>query len=891
MTISPGARLGPYEILAPVGAGGMGEVYKARDTRLERTVAIKVLPAHLSESMEFKQRFEREAKAISALSHPHICALYDVGSEAGTEFLVMEFLEGETLADRLVKGRIPTDQLLRWATEIADALDKAHRQGIVHRDLKPGNIMLTRSGVKLLDFGLAKLRPAEDPVSSTGLSRLATEATSAPALTERGTILGTFQYMAPEQIEGKEADARSDIFSFGAVLYEMTTGQKAFSAQSRASLIAAILEHDPPPISSVQPLVPPALDRVVRTCLAKDPEDRWQTAHDLESELKWIAQVGSQAGVAAPVVARRKSRERLAWVGFAVATLAAALLAAGYLRRAPRPLPAVRATLALPEKTFLGELAVSPDGTRLAFTASFSGAQPSLWIRRLDGASAERLPGTDNAFFPFWSPDGRFVAFFSEGKLKRVDPSGGAVLTICDAPRGAGGTWNREGTIVFAPAPTTGLSRVSAAGGQPVPLTKPDASRHETAHRYPSFLPDGRRFLYMAANLSAPPDDPANSIRVGSLDGKSDKAVVGVASAARYASGRLLYVRDGTLLAQDFDLSRFERKGEPAPIAQRLGLYGWQFHWPFSVSENGVLVAAPAFLTPSRLLWLDRGGKDLGSVREPGLVNNPRLSPDGGRVALDVFDSGRDTSEVWVYDAASGAGTKFVFSPAHDEVPVWSPDGARIVFASDRKSKGAHHDLWVKPLDGGKEEILAESLDDRYPEDWSPDGRFVSFNVIQARGQRNTQLWILDTVQRKIFPFETEGQYQVGSRFSPDGQWLAYASDESGRFEAYVRAFPGPGGKWQVSSAGGSNPVWSRDGKELFYLTLDNKLAAVPISAGATFRAGSPVALFPVHPSGNRNVFDVSADGRRFLVNSLPADQGSPPLELVVHWTSLLAKN
>ncbi|MGH9367650.1 MAG: protein kinase domain-containing protein, partial [Thermoanaerobaculia bacterium] len=816
MTLSAGTRLGPYEIQTPVGAGGMGEVYKARDTRLERTVAIKVLPPHLSESAELKQRFEREARAISALSHPHICALYDVGSEAGTEFLVMEFLEGETLADRLLRGRIPTDQLLRYSVEIADALDKAHRQGIVHRDLKPGNIMLTRSGVKLLDFGLAKLRPAADPVSSTGLSRLGTEASPAAPLTERGTILGTFQYMAPEQIEGKEADARSDIFSFGAVLYEMATGQKAFSAGSRASLIAAILEHEPPPISSVQPLLPPALDRVVRTCLAKDPEDRWQTAHDLTGELEWIAQVGSQAGVAAPVVARRKNRERLAWVGFGIATLAAFVLAIAYLRRAPRPLPAVRATLALPEQMFLGDLAVSPDGTRLAFTASLPGAQPSLWIRRLDGSSAERLPGAENAYFPFWSPDGRFIGFFSEGKLKRIDPSGGAVLTVCDAERGTGGTWNREGTIVFAPAPTAGLFRVSAAGGQAVPLTKPDASRHETAHRYPYFLPDGRHFLYMAANLSAPPDNPANSIRVGSLDGKGDRAVVRVASAARYASGRLLYVRDGTLLAQDFDLSRFEVKGEPTPIAQKLGLYGWAAYWPFSVSENGVLVAAPAFLTPSRLLWLDRAGKQVGSVGEPGLISNPRLSPDGRRIAAEVLDAGRDTSEIQVYDAASGAGTKFVFSPAHEAAPTWSPDGTRIVFASDRKSKGARSDLWVKPLDGGKEEMLAESPDDRYPHDWSPDGRYLSFEVIQARGKRNTQLWILDTAQRKVFPFETEGPLQVASRFSPDGRWLAYSSDESGRLEVYVRAFPGPGGKWQVSTAGGGNPVWSRDGKELF---------------------------------------------------------------------------
>ncbi|HEY3203267.1 MAG TPA: protein kinase [Thermoanaerobaculia bacterium] len=887
MTLPTGSRLGPYEILAPIGAGGMGEVYKARDTRLERTVAIKVLPKHLSSSPEIRQRFEREAKTISQLSHPHICALYDVNREGETEYLVMEYLEGETLSERLARGPLPLEQTLRYGVEIADALDKAHRQGIVHRDLKPANVMLTKSGVKLLDFGLAKAMA--QPVQQSGLTSLPTMMGAASNLTQEGTILGTFQYMAPEQLEGKEADARTDIFAFGCVLYEMATARKAFAGSSQASLISAIMQNDPPPISSVSPMTPPALDRVVRICLAKDPEDRWQSAHDVAGELKWIAE-GSQAGVPAPIVARRKNRERIAWTGFGIAMVAAAVLAVAYLRRAPQPMPAVRASLPLPERMFLGELAASADGTRLAFTASPPGGQPALWVRRLDGSSAQQLPGADNAFFPFWSPDSRFIGFFAEGKLKRVDPSGGAILTICDAERGTGGTWNRDGTIVFAPAPTSALYRVPAAGGQPVPLTKLDASRHETAHRYPQFLPDGRHFLYMAANLSAPANDPANSIRVGSIDGKSDKAVVRVASDASYASGRLLYVRDGTLLAQDFDLSRLETRGEPAPIVQRLGLYGFQFYWPFSVSKNGVLVAAPALNRPSRLLWLDRSGKELGSLGEPALWANPRLSPDGQRLAVDFYDPGRDAAEIWIYDTSSGVGTKFVFSQAHDANPIWSPDGTRIAFASDRKAKGAHADIWIKPLDGGKEEIFAESADDRTPEDWSPDGHSLSFSVIRARGQRNTQLWILDTAGgRRVFPFATEALTQVNSRFSPDGRWIAYASDESGKFEVYVQAFPGPGGKWRVSTAGGGNPAWRRDGRELFYLSLDNKLMALPVTPGGTFHAGSPVPLFPVHPKDFHN--DVSSDGRRFMVNSLPADQGSPPLELLVHWTSLLGKS
>ena len=865
----------------------MGEVYRARDTRLERTVAVKVLPEHLSSSAEVRQRFEREAKTISQLSHPHICALYDVGREGETEYLVMEYLEGETLTERLAKGALPLEQTLRFGVEIADALDKAHRQGIVHRDLKPGNVMITKAGVKLLDFGLAKARAPV--VSQSSLTALPTMA-GGGNLTQEGTILGTFQYMAPEQLEGKEADGRTDIFALGAVLYEMATGRKAFAGTSQASLISSIMKEDPAPISTIQPMTPPALDRVVRTCLAKDPEDRWQSAHDVGGELKWIAE-GSQAGVPTRVATRRKSRERLAWALAGLTTILAALFATAYLRRAPRPLPAVRSTLALPEQLILGELAVSPDGTRLAFTASPSGGQPSLFIRPLDGSSAQRLAGADNASFPFWSPDSRFVAFFSDGKLRRVDPSGGAVLAICDAPRGAGGTWNRDGTIVFAPEPTAGLSRVSAAGGAVVPLTKLDASRHETAHRYPSFFPDGRHFLYLAANLTAPPGDPANSIRVGSLDGKTDKAVVHFASAAHYASGRLLYVKDGTLLAQEFDPSKLEAKGEPTPIAQKLGQYGWQFFFPFSVSETGLVVAAPVFLSPTRLLWFDRSGKEIGQVGEQGLIGNPRLSPDGRRIAVQANNPGRDSSEIYLYDASTGARTKFIFSQTFDGVPVWSPDGSRIAFASDRKARGARDDLWVKRVDGGKEEILADSDDDRFPEDWSPDGRYVSFNAIPAQGRRNTELWVLDVAARKVFPFETEGSEQGASRFSPDGRWLAYGSDESDRYEVYVRAFPGPGGKWQVSSNGGGFPTWRRDGKELFYLTLDNKIAAVPISGGSTLQAGKPAVLFPVHPSGFRTVYDVSADGRRFLVNSLPADQGSPPLEVVVNWTALLPKN
>ncbi len=866
----------------------MGEVYKARDTRLDRTVAVKVLPGHLSSSEEVRQRFEREAKTISSLSHPHICALYDVGNQDGVEYLVMEYLEGETLADRLLKGALPAEQALRFGIEIADALDKAHRQGIVHRDLKPGNVMLTKSGVKLLDFGLAKVVHPDSPASESSV--LATQA--AANLTREGTILGTFQYMAPEQLEGKEADARADIFSFGAVLYEMATGRKAFSGTSQASLISAIMREEPEPMASIMPMTPPALDRVVRTCLAKDAEDRFQTAHDAKLQLQWIAEVGSAAGVPAPVVARRRSRERLAWASFAAAALAAALFAAGYLRRAPRPERGIRATLPFPEKMILGELALSPDGNRLAFTASRIGMEPALWVRDLDGSSAQPVAGAENAYFPFWSPDSRSVGFFADGKLKRVDASGGAILTVCDAERGVGGTWNREGTILFAPAPTSSLYRVAAGGGKPVPVTKLDASRRETAHRYPQFLPDGRHFLYMAGNLGGGTDDPANAIRVGSLDGSVDKAVVRTLSNAGYASGYLLYARDGTLLAQRFDTSKLELRGEPVPAVPKIGLSNWHSNWLFSASENGTLVAAPVFAPPARLVWLDRSGKETGSIGEPAPFGALRLSPDGRRIAVDVFDPVHDTSDIWIYDAAKGTGTKFVYGQAHESNPVWSPDGTRIVFSSDRKAKSGRGDLWIKPLDGGREEIFSESEDAFIPEDWSRDGRFISASVIPARGKRNYEIWVVDAAERKHHdPFAAGSLAPAATRFSPDGRWIAYGSNESGRFDVYVRPFPTGAGTWQVSTAGGGLPVWRGDGKELFFLGLDSKLMAVPVEAGAKFHAGAPVALFAVQTAGGGTSFDVSPDGQRFLVKSPVSDVASPPLDLFVHWTALLPKN
>ena len=884
MTLQAGTRLGPYEIVAPIGAGGMGEVYKAKDARLGREVAIKVLPSHLTDDPDLKARFEREAKAISQLTHPHICTLYDVGSADGVEYLVMELLEGQTLADRVEKGPLPTDQVIRFGMEIADALDRAHRAAIIHRDLKPGNVMLTRSGVKLLDFGLAKAAASER--REPDLSSLPTEMGASRPLTQKGTVMGTFQYMAPEQLEGKEADGRTDIFALGCVLYEMATGKKAFIGASQASLVSAILRDEPKAISELAPMAPPALDRLVKTCLAKDPEERWQSARDVMSELRWIGQAGSQAGAPAVVASRRKSRERLAWIGFAGAALLAAVFAIGFLRRAPRPSKPILAALIPPEKMFVTEFALSPDGMKLAFCAVKPGGQPALWVRSLSQPAAKPVPGAEDVSFPFWSPDSKYVAFFSQGALKRVDATGGPILTICDTERGTGGTWNREGTIVFA-LPTSPLFRVAASGGRPIPVTRLDASLHVTAHRYPSFLPDGMHFLYMAANLSAALDDPGNSIRIGSLDGKLDKALVPVASNAVYAAGNLFFGRDGALLAQRIDLSRWEMKGDPATVAERVSEINWYGLAPFSVSGQ-TLVYLPILAVPGQLTWFDRGGRSLGSIGEPRNYTVHRLSPDGRRVAADVFDPARTKVETWIFDAATGAGTKFVSSNWSDFAPVWSPEGDRIAFASTRKSKGAKPDVWMKRVDGTAEEPFLESPDNRTPEDWSPDGRFLSVSATPATGKRNTQLWFAETGgARKVAPFSVNAFFQGNSRFSPDSRFLAYESDESGKSEVYVRPFPEGTGRWQISPSGGGNPIWRRGGKELYYLTPDFKIMAVPITLSPNFRAGAPAPLFAIHPGGNQP-FDVSADGQRFLVDTAPSDQGSPPFSLVLNWTGLL---
>jgi eukaryotic-like serine/threonine-protein kinase len=884
MTLKPSTRLGPYEIGAPLGAGGMGEVYRARDTRLDRTVAIKVLPQHLADTPEARQRFEREARAVSALNHPHICTLHDVGSQDGIEYLVMEYVEGETLAARLEKGPLPFEQVLKIGMEVADALDKAHRQGIIHRDLKPGNIMLTKSGAKLLDFGLAK---AALPLAS--VATLTAAVTRTTPVTQQGTIVGTFQYMSPEQVEGKEVDGRSDIFSFGAVLYEMLTGQRAFPGKSQLSVASAILEKEPAPICSSKPMTPPALDHATRRCLAKDPDERWQTTRDLALELKWIAESGSQSAVLAPATERSKRRERLAWIVAAACALAAVTLAVLHWSHTPEKFRVVRSYVKATLSSgflFSGQVsgfALSPDGLRLAYVALNADGKAVLWVRPLDSLQAQALAGTDDASYPFWSPDSRNVGFFAGGKLKKIEASGGPPLTLCDAPLPRGGSWSQADVILFAPNLNAPLFLVSASGGTAMPVTSPDPAKGEVTHRWPQFLPDGRHFLYLAGSPYGLKETPMNSVVIGSLDSKEKKLLMHTHSGAMYGSGHILFLRQNTLMAQPFDAKRLEFTGEAFPVADPVREEETTIRSYFSVSQNGLLAYLEGAGEGDReLVWVDRGGKKIGGVPGKDVYLGPRISPDGKKVAYVRGASGFD---IWSYDFARGVKTSLTFGSGSGQsnlFPIWSPDGQRIAYTSVR---GGKFGFYQKAADGsGSEEVLLESTDYvKYLSDWSPDGKFLAY---QDNHQGVASTFVLSlSGERNPRPFLQSPFTMVRSSFSPDGRWLAYCSNESGDLKVYVVPFPGPGGKWQVSSGGGDYPRWRGDGKELFYLSLDNKMMAAEVKAsGSSFAIGAVRQLFEIRVYRSQvGAYDVTADGQRFILAYEPG-QPNESITLVENW-------
>jgi eukaryotic-like serine/threonine-protein kinase len=886
MPLSPGVRLGPYEILDAIGAGGMGEVYRAKDTRLDRTVAIKILPAHLSSDPVRKQRFEREAKTISSLNHPHICVLHDVGQQDGIDYLVMECVEGEALAKRLKKGALPLEQVLKYGMQIADALDKAHRSGVVHRDLKPSNIMLTATGAKLLDFGLAK--PAA-PLSS-GVTL--TAATQNSPMTEQGTIVGTFPYMSPEQIEGKEVDRRSDIFSVGAVLYEMLTGKRAFEGKGQLSVASAILEKEPVPISSVKPMTPPALDHAIRRSLVKEVDKRWQSAADLAAELQWIAEGGSQGGAPAPLVSHRQLRERLAWSVAALLAVSLAPVALLYFREKP-PAPAAPVRFQIPapgDTTFGPYLKLSPDGRKLAFVAG-----GRLWVHFLGSGESRDL--TDAEGSAFWSPDSRFIGYPFQGKLKKIEATGGPCQTVADLPgaRLAGGAWNQDGVMVLGSP--IGLFRVPASGGVPVQITATDPARQEVYHIDPSFLPDGRHFVY--THYSAVTEK--SGIYLGSVDAKpeqqSSKFLVAsnwgpvYAPSADPSTGYLLFMREGTLMAQPFDNRRLELNGQATPVAEQVGdNNNGGGDGAFSASANDVLVFWRGGTTPDRqLTWYDRQGKILGTAGEPGDYQELALSPDGTRVALSKRSG--QASDLWLLDLSRDTSTRFTVGLATgmDSHPVWSPDGSRIIFSSG-------NDLYQKPTSSVKDaELLLKS---RAPQamGWSRDGRFLLYRMFDPK--TDWDFWVLPLEgDKKPIPFSVTAFREGDARFSPDGHWVAYISDESGHFEVYVRSFAmnsagtavEAGGKWQVSNGYGRQPCWRGDGRELYYSARDGHVMAVEIATNPEFRPGKP------QPLGFLAGFewDCTADGRRFLVaapKTAPRSTRPEPYTVILNWQAGLKK-
>jgi Tol biopolymer transport system component len=864
----------------------MGEVYRASDTRLDRAVAIKVLPSHLSEHPELKQRFEREAKTISSLQHPNICALFDVGHEDGIDFLVMEYLEGQTLAERLAEGPIPSEELLSIGVQITGALDNAHRNGVTHRDLKPGNIMLTKAGVKLLDFGLAKTAEGGGATTDSSLTKLTTAQHGSDPLTEQGTVLGTFQYMSPEQLEGEEADARSDIFALGAVLYEMATGKRAFEGKSQASLIAAIMQSQPQPITAIQPMTPPALDRVIRTCLEKDRDNRWQTAHDVGLQLKWIAEGGSQVGVPKPVASRRRSRERTAWIVAGVSVIAALLLAALWVL-APEPEPPMAMRFAIeapPGVVSFGSPRISPDGRTIVFNGVDTTGTTMIWLRPLNSLDAHPLPGTEGAGRPFWSADSRHVAYFDGPKLKRIPITGGPAATICEFSRGADGVWGAQNMILFDGTTGDSVQVVPAGGGEPGPATRIDRSRGETMHGWPFFLPDGKRFGYIAFRAGEP-----SEIRLGELGTFESKRLTEGDSRVEYvAPGYLIFERGGALLAQPFDADAGELDGDPFPLAEGIGT-GDVGLAHFSGSRTGTLIFTSGDRPERQFGWFDREGREMGVFGTPKRYRQPALSPDESKVVVEVEDENDGSTDLWTIDLRRGVESRFTFDAGSEQSPVWTNDGKYVYYTTN--AEGTFEVVRKNAYGTGSPEAIHKAESNFVPTGFTPDGKSLlafarspkqGFNVVAIPAEGGD---VVEHVFTQAF--------EVHGRVSPNGDYLAYVSFESGRWEVYVTTYPGGGGRWQVSVNGGTEPFWRGDGKEMFFVSLDRKLMAVDVDMGPPIEFGIPHKLFDAPMPRNfntRNRYFPTDDGQRFLMLTL-LDRGRvPPTTVILNWAAELAE-
>ncbi len=881
-------------------------VYKAQDLSLDRPVALKFLPPTLSASDQDKARFVQEAKAAAALSHPNICTIYGIEEQDGQTFISMELVEGHTLREK--KQSFPVKQAVDIGIQIADGLAAAHEKGIVHRDIKPENIMIRKDGiVQIMGFGLAKLR-------------------GATRLTKEGTTTGTVGYMSPEQVQGLDVDHRTDIFSLGVILYELFATQSPFKGIHETAISYEIVNVDPEPISAAIPEIPPELDAIVLECLAKEPGERYQSVAEVAKELRRFKRETSKARISRVSVTREAYRpsaissaqssgefpplqasptkklfspERLTVGGVLLALIA---LAVFHFTETPPDTRTYRAIIPPPEKTnfstsFGGHIALSPDGRLLAFVARDSAGKTLLWVRPLNALTGQALNGTEDASFPFWSPDSRFIGFFAGGKLKKIEASGGPPQTLCDAAGGRGGTWNDKGTIVFCPSGGPfSLFRVSAAGGVPVIITKLDSSRNETSHRWPCFLPDGDHFLYTTRTTTGGVGE-GDAIFVASLDTTfTPQVLIRSGSSVGYANGHLLFAREQTLMAQPFAVKTLEITGDAFPISENVYFESFTSKTSFSFSQNGILLYQTGTSSAGiKLLWYERTGKQIGALNQSSVYHDLRFSPDGKWIAISQFDAKSRNTDIWRHEIVRSVWTKFTFDPALERWPIWSPDGNMIVFASNRKGR---LDLFQRASSGaGTEELLLESGFSKYPSDWSRDGKFIAYHDQDPKTRED--VWILPTTprgtsgERKPLVFLQTEFNESRATFSPDGRWISYQSDESGRFEVYIRPFPGPGGKWQVSTSGGTRPRWRRDGKELFYLGLDDKIMSAEIKLGTTtVDVGSVRPLFQFRPfaGGGRDIYDVTGDGQRFLVASPGSEESSSPVTLVVNWTAEIKK-
>ena len=886
MTLDAGTRLGRYEIRSKIGEGGMGEVYLARDEKISRDVAIKVLPAAFSADAERLRRFEQEAQAAGALNHPNILVVYDVGTttveNGDAPYVVSELLEGETLRERMAGTALPQRKAIDYALQIAHGLAAAHDKGILHRDLKPENLFLTKDGrVKILDFGLAKLTRVDDSQSQT-------EVPTRRVDTDPGVVMGTVGYMSPEQLRGKQADHRSDIFAFGAILYEMLSGRRAFRGESTADTMSAILREDPPDLSETNKNIAPALERVVNHCLEKNPEERFHSSRDLAFAIEALSGSARVSGSTTTVLSalpasKRKRRELLAWTVAAVLLITTVALAFLYFWRPPADERPVRFVVAMPEQ--VSEITyptISPDGRNLAFVGAVEGRR-FLYMRPVDSLVAQPLVGTDEASTPFWSPDSRHLGFFSGGKLKRVDAKGGPVQTLCDALNTFGGTWNRDGVILIG-LDTKGINRVSAAGGAVTSVLTLDESRKELALAWPSFLPDGKHFVYQSWNGSS----ADSAIYAASIDGGERKLLLKANSSALFAPpGYLLFSRDDTLMAQPFDAVKLQPGAEAFPVAEQVVFNAANSYSSASVSTNGVLVFLSGSVVNRQLSWFDRAGKQLETLGSPGEYNDVVLSRDGKKLALQRMDG--SNSDVWLMDIARGVPSRFTFEPGTEDCPIWSPDGASIVFSWGENSP---FNLYRKVSTGvGGHEKVFESEHGKEASDWSADGRFIIFTTYDPK--TNGDLWLLPLFgDGKPYPLLATPFDETSAYFSPDGRWFAYTSNETGRTEVYVQSFPQSGGKWLVSSGGGAQPHWRNDGRELFYIAPDRTLMAVTVNVGSTFETSTPSPLFATQVSAYNapNRYAVAPDGQRFLINCPAGEASKTPVTVVLSWAAGLNK-